>query len=86
MEDGKYYLLSSGEKKNKMRFQEVEFLEAAEFQFCTHMMAVAATMGDTAQNQTVPVLWLPMGLNSPTESEFHFSYFIFLCYPSRISW
>ena len=30
------------------------------------------------------LLWLPMGLNSPTESEFHFSYFIFQRYPSKI--
>ena len=28
------------------------------------------------------LLWRPMGLNSPTESEFHFSYFILLRCPS----
>ena len=31
-----------------------------------------------------PILLLPMGLNSPTESEFRFSYFIFLRCPSGI--
>ena len=44
LEDGKYYLLSSGKKKTKMRFREVIFLEAAEFQFWTRMTAVAAVV------------------------------------------
>ena len=40
------------EKKNKMRFQEVKFLEAAEFQFCTHMTAVVAIVLWVIQNRT----------------------------------
>ena len=42
------------EKKNKLRFREVKFLEAAESQFCTRMTAVAAVVLRVIRHKTKP--------------------------------